>query len=77
MFFAFGVVLFTIIQVIPGRKAGLESFFFGSTASMLYSDALLILMLSILTALVLFLFLRPIKPYFEATAKHWHFCAAR
>jgi len=62
VFFAFGVVLFTIIQVIPaGRKAGLESFLLGSTAGMLYSDALLILILSILTALVLFVFLRPIK----------------
>ena len=62
VFFGFGVVLFTIIQVIPaGKKAGLESFLLGSTAGMLYSDALLILMLSILTALVLFVFLRPIK----------------
>ncbi len=62
VFFAFGVVLFTIIQVIPaGRKAGLESFLLGSTAGMLYSDAFLILVLSILTALVLFVFLRPIK----------------
>ena len=62
VFFAFGVVLFTIIQVIPaGRKAGLESFLLGSTAGMLYSDALLILIISILTGLVLFAFLRPIK----------------
>ena len=62
VFFAFGVVLLTIIQVIPaGRKAGLESFLLGSTAGMLYSDALLILMLSILTVLVLCVFLRPIK----------------
>ena len=62
VFFAFGVVLLTIIQVIPaGRKAGLESFLLGSTAGMLYSDALLILVLSIITALVLFVFLRPIK----------------
>ena len=62
VFFAFGVVLSTIIQVIPaGRKAGLESFLLGSTAGMLYSDALLILVLSIITALVLFVFLRPIK----------------
>ena len=61
VFFAFGVVLLTIIQVIPaGRKAGLESFLLGSTAGMLYSDALLILVLSIITALVLFVFLRPI-----------------
>ncbi|MGB1510274.1 MAG: metal ABC transporter permease, partial [Paracoccaceae bacterium] len=60
VFFAFGVVLLTIIQVIPaGRKAGLESFLLGSTAGMLYSDALLILVLSIITALVLFVFLRP------------------
>lgn len=62
VFFAFGVVLLTIIQVIPaGRKAGLESFLLGSTAGMLYSDALLIFILSIITALVLFVFLRPIK----------------
>ncbi len=62
VFFAFGVVLLTIIQVIPaGRKAGLESFLLGSTAGMLYLDALLILILSIITALVLFVFLRPIK----------------
>ena len=62
VFFAFGVVLLTIIQVIPvGRKAGLESFLLGSTAGMLYSDALLILSLSVLTAIVLFVFLRPIK----------------
>ncbi len=62
VFFAFGVVLLTIIQVIPaGRKAGLESFLLGSTAGRLYSDALLILILSIITALVLFVFLRPIK----------------
>ena len=62
VFFAFGVVLLTIIQVIPaGRKAGLDSFLLGSTAGMLYSDALLILVLSIITALVLFVFLRPIK----------------
>ena len=62
VFFAFGVVLLTIIQVIPaGRKAGLESFLLGSTAGMLYSDALLILVLSIITALVLFVFLRPIR----------------
>ena len=62
VFFAFGVVLFTIIQVIPaGRKAGLESFLLGSTAGMLYSDAILILILSILTAIVLLIFLRPIK----------------
>lgn len=62
VFFAFGVVLLTIIQVIPaGRKAGLESFLLGSTAGMLYSDALLTLILSIITALVLFVFLRPIK----------------
>ena len=47
VFFAFGVVLLTIIQVIPaGRKAGLESFLLGSTAGMLYSDALLILILN-------------------------------
>ncbi len=62
VFFAFGVVLLTIIQTVPGgRKAGLESFLLGSTAGMLYSDALLILILSLFTTLLLLVFLRPIK----------------
>lgn len=42
-FFGFGVVLMTVIQTLPrGRQAGLESFLLGSTAGMLYLDALII-----------------------------------
>ncbi|MCG6121980.1 MAG: metal ABC transporter permease [Microvirga sp.] len=42
-FFGFGVVLMTVIQTLPrGRQAGLESFLLGSTAGMLYLDALVI-----------------------------------
>ncbi|MQQ08079.1 iron chelate uptake ABC transporter family permease subunit [Epibacterium sp. SM1979] len=42
-FFGFGVVLLTVIQTAGiGRQAGLEGFLLGSTAGMLFSDALLI-----------------------------------
>ncbi|MEL6317869.1 MAG: metal ABC transporter permease [Pseudomonadota bacterium] len=41
--FGFGVVLLTIIQSVGvGRQAGLESFLLGSTAGMLFQDALVI-----------------------------------
>ncbi len=43
VFFGFGVVLLTVIQTMnSGRQAGLESFLLGSTAGMLYADALII-----------------------------------
>ena len=43
VFFGFGVVLLTFIQVMPGgRQAGLEGFLLGSTAGMLFSDAIVI-----------------------------------
>ncbi|GLP87446.1 Manganese ABC transporter, inner membrane permease protein SitC [Tritonibacter mobilis] len=43
VFFGFGVVLLTVIQTLGvGRQAGLEGFLLGSTAGMLYSDALVI-----------------------------------
>lgn len=43
VFFGFGVVLMTIIQTLPGgRQAGLESFLLGSTAAMLWADAVII-----------------------------------
>lgn len=43
VFFGFGVVLLTVIQTLPqGRQAGLESFLLGSTAAMLWADALII-----------------------------------
>lgn len=43
VFFGFGVVLLTIIQNLSaGRQAGLEGFLLGSTAGMLWSDAVII-----------------------------------
>ncbi len=43
VFFGAGIVLLTVIQTMSaGRQAGLEGFLLGSTAGMLYSDALLI-----------------------------------
>ena len=43
VFFGFGIVLLTVIQTMSaGRQAGLESFLLGSTAGMLYSDAVTI-----------------------------------
>lgn len=43
VFFGFGVVLLTIIQTMSaGRQAGLESFLLGSTAGMLFQDAVII-----------------------------------
>lgn len=43
VFFGFGVVLLTVIQTLgAGRQAGLEGFLLGSTAGMLYSDAVTI-----------------------------------
>ncbi|QXT38183.1 metal ABC transporter permease [Gymnodinialimonas ceratoperidinii] len=43
VFFGLGVVLLTVIQSMSqGRQAGLESFLLGSTAGMLFQDAVLI-----------------------------------
>jgi manganese/zinc/iron transport system permease protein len=43
VFFGFGIVLLTVIQTMgAGRQAGLEDFLLGSTAGMLYSDAITI-----------------------------------
>ncbi len=43
VFFGLGVVLLTVIQTMSaGRQAGLESFLLGSTAGMLFQDAVLI-----------------------------------
>jgi manganese/zinc/iron transport system permease protein len=42
-FFGLGVVLLTVIQTLPrGRQAGLEGFLLGSTAGMLFADAVTI-----------------------------------
>lgn len=43
VFFGFGIVLLTVIQTMSaGRQAGLEGFLLGSTAGMLYADAVTI-----------------------------------
>lgn len=43
VFFGFGIVLLTVIQsMTAGRQAGLESFLLGSTAGMLWQDAVVI-----------------------------------
>lgn len=43
VFFGLGIVLLTIIQTMSaGRQAGLESFLLGSTAGMLFQDAVII-----------------------------------
>lgn len=43
VFFGFGIVLLTVIQTLgAGRQAGLEGFLLGSTAGMLWNDALVI-----------------------------------
>ena len=61
VFFAFGVGLLTVIQALPaGRQAGLETFLLGSTAGMLFNDAVLILVLGAITTSILVLFRRPI-----------------
>ena len=57
VFFGFGVVLLTVIQSLSaGRQAGLEGFLLGSTAGMLFADAVVILIGgSIAVALVVLL----------------------
>lgn len=59
VFFGFGIVLLTVIQTMgSGRQAGLESFLLGSTAGMLWADAMVIAVGGAVT-LALILFLRP------------------
>jgi manganese/zinc/iron transport system permease protein len=58
VFFGFGIVLLTIIQTMSsGRQAGLEGFLLGSTAGMLWADAMIIA-LGGAAVLVAVLFLR-------------------
>ena len=59
-FFAFGIVLLTVIQTIPsGGQAGLESFLLGSTAGMIYADAALIAVGGACVVALVFVFRRP------------------
>ncbi|NNE79842.1 MAG: metal ABC transporter permease [Silicimonas sp.] len=74
VFFSFGIVLLTVIQTMStGRQAGLESFLLGSTAGMLYSDALLIAVGGLAVMALVFVFRRPMTmvsfdPGFAATS---------
>ncbi|WP_204112815.1 metal ABC transporter permease [Shimia biformata] len=60
VFFGFGIVILTVIQTMStGRQAGLESFLLGSTAGMLFNDAVVIAAGGALTLLAVLLFRRP------------------
>ncbi len=60
VFFGFGVVLLTIIQALSaGRQAGLESFLLGSTAGMLFADAVVILIGGSIAVTLVVLLRRP------------------
>ncbi|MGR3512452.1 MAG: metal ABC transporter permease [Paracoccaceae bacterium] len=60
VFFAFGIVVLTVIQTIPsGGQAGLESFLLGSTAGMIYSDAAMIAAGGAMVLALVFVFRRP------------------
>lgn len=59
-FFGIGVVLLTVIQTMSaGRKAGLESFLLGSTAGMLFQDAVIIALGGTLAVFLTWLMRRP------------------
>ena len=60
VFFGFGIVLLTIIQTMTaGRQAGLESFLLGSTAGMLWSEAVVIAVGGALTLALVVALRRP------------------
>ncbi|SHJ52932.1 manganese/zinc/iron transport system permease protein [Palleronia salina] len=60
VFFGLGVVLLTVVQSMSaGRQAGLETFLLGSTAGMLYEDAVVIAVGGSLTVLATSLLRRP------------------
>lgn len=60
VFFGFGIVLLTIIQTMSrGKQAGLESFLLGSTAGMLFQDAVVIAVGGALAAATVALLRRP------------------
>lgn len=60
VFFAFGVMLLTVVQSVPsGGQAGLDGFLLGATAGMLWSDAVLILLGGSCVLALVFLFRRP------------------
>lgn len=60
VFFGFGIVLLTVIQTMgTGRQAGLESYLLGSTAGMLFSDAVTIAIGGAVTLALILLLRRP------------------
>jgi manganese/zinc/iron transport system permease protein len=60
VFFGFGIVLLTVIQTMGvGRQAGLEGFLLGSTAGMLWADALIIAIGGAATLLMVMIIRRP------------------
>ena len=60
VFFGIGVVLLTVIQTLStGRQAGLESFLLGSTAGMLFQDAVVIAVGGSIAVLAVWLLRRP------------------
>jgi manganese/zinc/iron transport system permease protein len=60
VFFGLGIVLLTVVQSMSaGRQAGLESFLLGSTAGMLYQDAVVITIGGSLAVFVTWLLRRP------------------
>ncbi|PRY24949.1 manganese/zinc/iron transport system permease protein [Aliiruegeria haliotis] len=60
VFFGFGVVLLTVIQTMSsGRQAGLDGLLLGSTAGMLYADALIIAAGGAITLALVLLLRRP------------------
>ncbi|WP_417210658.1 metal ABC transporter permease [Antarctobacter sp.] len=60
VFFGLGIVILTIIQTMgSGRQAGLESFLLGSTAGMLFQDAVVIAVGGSLAVLATWIMRRP------------------
>lgn len=60
VFFGVGIVLLTIVQTMSsGRQAGLESFLLGSTAGMLFQDAIVIALGCSIAVLATWLLRRP------------------
>ncbi|MEO0343065.1 MAG: metal ABC transporter permease [Pseudomonadota bacterium] len=62
VFFGFGVVLLTVIQNMQsGRQAGLEDFLLGSTAGMLFNDAVLLAVMGAGVVALTWTFRRPMS----------------
>lgn len=60
VFFGLGIVILTVIQTLSvGRQAGLESFLLGSTAGMLFEDAVIIAVGGVITMALTWSMRRP------------------